>query len=269
MDEIDRLVEAVAGSPKYKYVSADVIRSVGLRELARRSSLREAVKATKSRLHQVGAAYLSGRVQYAVWLDQLRVAAQCADRAHLLQVCRKAMQCHSSTRERLPILEQFYTATLADLPPIRSVLDVACGLNPLAIPWMPLSENAEYYAYDMYTDMVSFLNAFMSIVGVHGQALARDIVQSPPRRAADLALILKSLPCIEQLDAAAGARLLDALNVEHVLISFPVRSLGGADRGMLLNYETRFWELMRDRTWSARRFEFETELAFLVAKSTP
>ena len=47
---------------------------------------------------------------------------------------------HSSTRERLPILEQFYARALADIPPARVVLDLACGLNPLALAWMPLGE---------------------------------------------------------------------------------------------------------------------------------
>ena len=62
------------------------------------------------------------------------------------------------------------------LPPIRSVLDVACGLNPLAIPWMPLAPDVHYYACDIYADMIAFLNGFFQIAGIDGQAQACDLV---------------------------------------------------------------------------------------------
>jgi hypothetical protein len=35
---------------------------------------------------------------------------------------------------------------------------------------------------------------------------------------------------------------------------------------MAHNYEQRFWELMAGKPWSVQRFEFATELAFLVSK---
>jgi 16S rRNA (guanine(1405)-N(7))-methyltransferase len=59
---------------------------------------------------------------------------------------------------------------------------------------------------------------------------------SPPTQHADLALILKTLPCLEQLDKTAGQWLLEAVNVDYLLLSFPVYSLGGRDKHMLENY---------------------------------
>jgi 16S rRNA (guanine(1405)-N(7))-methyltransferase len=176
------------------------------------------------------------------------------------------MKYHSSTRERLPILDQFYARVLAGLPPPQVVLDLACGLNPLAIWWMPFPPGVEYYAYDMYLDLASFLNEFMGIAGVRGQAEACDVSACPPTRRADLALILKTLPCLEQLDKLAGSRLLEAVQADHLLVSFPVRSLGGRDKKMLQNYEARFQELLRGKPWAVQRFEFSSELAFLIHK---
>lgn len=266
MDELTRLVQAVLGSAKYRHVCEDVIRNIGSRELARRPNLKEAIKATKNKLHQVGAAYLAGRMEYDLWLDGLRTAAASGDRQCFLQVCQEVMKRHSSTRERVDILDEFYALTLASLSGIRTVLDIACGLNPLAIPWMPLDRNLEYYAYDMYTDMVAFLGQFLGLAGVRGQAEARDVSRFPPTRRADLALILKSLPCVEQLDRSASVRLLEATNADHLLISFPVRSLGGREKGMARSYEQQFLELLAGKPWAVRRFEFGSELAFLVSK---
>ena len=266
MDDLDKLVRTVVASPKYRNVCEDVVRNIGARELSTRQNLKEAIKATKNKLHQVGGAYFDHGINYARWLDELKVAARSENRDSFLHACTKVMRLHSSTRERLGILDQFYKRTLASLPHVGTVLDIACGLNPLAIPWMPLDKDVQYYAYDMYKDMADFLNGFMGIVNVQGRAQVCDVVQSPPTGRADLAFILKSLPCMEQLDRSAGLRLIEAVNADHLLISFPVRSLGGRDKRMAQSYEARFWELMRDRPWSVQRFEFATELAFLVSK---
>ena len=265
MSDIDELVVAVRKSSKYGRVCEDVVRGVGERELAKGRRLKDAIKATKKKLHQVGGAYLEGGMDYAAWLDDLRVAS--GDEGDFRWACAQVMRHHASTKERFQILDEFYATVLADLPPIHSVLDLACGLNPLAIPWMGLPDGATYYAYDIYEDMVAFLQAFMKLTPVRGQALTCDVLQSCSLPKADLALVLKSIPCLEQIDKAAGARLLDAIDADHLLVSFPVHSLGGMDKGMPTNYEARFRELVAGKDWAIRRFEFATELAFLIGKA--
>lgn len=266
MDDLDRLVRAVLASRKYKNVCRDVVTSIGSRELPKRQNLREAIKATKSKLHQIGGAYVTRGLRYAEWLDELRAASAPGEDDRFRQVCIEIMTYHASTRERLGILDQFYAQTLAELSHVGSVLDLACGLNPLAMAWMPLADDARYYAYDIYTDMVDFVNEFMTIAQVAGEARACDITRALPAQKVDLALILKSLPCIEQLDPSASLRLLDSIKADHLLISFPVRSLGGRDKQMGHSYETHFRALVHDKPWKVQRFEFATELAFLVRK---
>nr|AIA14252.1 Ribosomal RNA methyltransferase (FmrO) [uncultured bacterium] len=176
------------------------------------------------------------------------------------------MRHHASTRERLPILEGFYATTLASLGPVRSVLDLACGLNPLALPWMPLAPDARYYACDIYADMIAFLNSFFAQAGIRGQARVCDLVASAPDEQVDLALVLKALPPLDQQAKHAGRNLLRALNARHILVSFPAHSLGGRGKGMAENYEQRFRALADAEGWSIERFVFPTELAFLVRK---
>ena len=215
-------------SPKYRHITSDFIRSVGSRELAKRRTWKEAVKATKNKLHQVAGAYLEAGTHYAAWLDELEQASRSGDRERFREACAQAMGHHTSTQERLALLDRFYATVLAGLPPIHSVLDVACGLNPLAIPWMPLAENADYYAVDIYQDMADFLNRFMALTPVRGHAQAGDVLhQGCPSQQVDVAFVLKTIPCLEQVDKLAGRRLLDTLNADHLLVSFPVRSLGG------------------------------------------
>jgi 16S rRNA (guanine(1405)-N(7))-methyltransferase len=263
--QLDALVQAVLASQNYHSACPDVVRDIGARELAKRRNLPEAIKATKAKLHQIGGAYLTGG-QYARWLAELTQAQQSGESSAFLDACKRVMGYHSSTRERLPILEQFYASTLADMPPARVVLDLACGLNPLALPWIPLAGDVEYYAYDLYEDMADFLNGFLALAQVRGRAEACHLLQHCPTRHADLALLLKAIPCLEQVDPRAGLRLLEIVNADYLLVSFPAQSLGGRKKGMAQNYEAHFYQLVAERPWTIQRFEFSTELAFLVTR---
>ena len=137
------------------------------------------------------------------------------------------MRGHASTRERLPI-HRFYAEALAGIPPAQSVLDIGCGLNPLAIPWMGLPADVRYTCCDIDRGLVDFLNQYLAIAGIDGKAELRDVVTAaPPTERVHLALALKLLPTLDQLRRDAGISLLRALPVSHVVVSFPGRSLGG------------------------------------------
>jgi 16S rRNA (guanine(1405)-N(7))-methyltransferase len=265
-DQLEKLVETVLASPKYKEVCDDLIRGIGLREIAKRSNLKEAIKTTKSKLHQVGGAYLADKKDYSKWLDDLKHLFRFDSRENFLAYLEMIMNYHTSTKERLPILDQFYKTILADLPPIHSVLDIACGFNPLALPWMPLTEPVEYYACDIYKDMKVFLDKFLALMQVQGQVRACDVAQSCPTNKVDVAFVLKTLPCLEQVDKSAGFKLLQIINANYIVVSFPVHSLGGKAKGMEVNYEAKFRALVENTEWLIKKYEFPTELAFLIMK---
>jgi len=261
-----RLVATVQDSAKYRTICPELIASIGAQELAKRANLKAAVKATKNKLHQVGGAYWQRTVDYSEWLDRLQLAARSQDRAQLLQICDRIMAHHTSTQERLPMLQQFYTRIFAALPPIHSVLDIACGLNPLAMLSMPLAENATYYACDIYQDTINFINQFMKIVNVSGEAQVCNLIQTCPNYQVDVAFVFKTLPCLEQIDKHAGIRLLEAIQSQVTLVSFPNRSLGGKNKGMASHYESRLRTQIADKPWSVQRLEFPTELVFLITR---
>jgi 16S rRNA (guanine(1405)-N(7))-methyltransferase len=270
-DDLAELIHSVQSSQKYAAIGEQVIESIGRRELAARRNLKEAIKATKNKLHQVAGAYVDARLPYDEWLAQL-ANVETFERSNVStlsafkQACITIMRHHASTRERLPILETFYATTLASLGPLHSVLDLACGLNPLALPWMPLAPDASYFACDIYADMIAFLNGFFALAGVRGQARLCDLVAAAPPERVDLALVLKALPPLDQQARNAGRDLLRALNARHILVSFPAQSLGGRGKGMTENYELRFRATADAEGWAIERFVFPTELAFLVRK---
>lgn len=265
-EQLEQLVASIRGSAKYRAVDPQLIRNIGARELAKRRPLKEAIKATKNKLHQVGAAYQTAEGPVGELFAQMRAAVAAGDQAALRRPCAALMEQHASTRERLPILAEFYAATLAEIGPVRSVVDIACGLHPLALPWMGLGPDVTYHAYDVYEDMAVWISTFLEIAGVRGAGHVCDVTQTVPEREADLAFVLKALPCLEQIDKSVSLRLLGGLRARHMLVSFPIQSLGGRHKGMAAHYEAHFRSLVGGQPWTVRRFLFATELAFLVSK---
>jgi 16S rRNA (guanine(1405)-N(7))-methyltransferase len=261
-DDLSQLLEAVLKSPKYRNVHPGFIERIGAVELGKGLKLKEAVKATKNKLHQVGGAYFTARHDYDKWLLSLRETAGQPDLQKI--ACRKILTQHTSTKERLLILDEFYETIFSELPQINSILDVACGLNPLTIPWIPLAKDTTYYACDIYQDMTAFLNLCLPLFGVNGQAETCDVIATPPNQQVDLALILKSIPCLEQVDKQAGKNLLEKLNAKYIVVSYPVTSIGGKAKGMAENYEESFIRLVDGRGWEIKKLSFETELVFIL-----
>ncbi len=267
MDDLERLVEAIRENAKYRAIDAGLVRRVGAHELAKGRGWKEAVKAARGKLHQVAAAYQEGGMRYAAWLDELERLPGDLQHPDARDFCRRVMAQHASTRERLPLLETFFAETLAGEAPVQSLLDVACGLNPLALAWMPAAADVTYTACDIYEDMVDFLNRFFAHFGVRGAAHVCDLTTAVPSASAQVALALKTIPCLEQVDKSVGARLLDGLNAGTLLVSFPARSLGGRGKGMPQFYEAHLAELLEGRAWPLQRFAYETEIAFVLRKA--
>ncbi|MFZ1756414.1 MAG: hypothetical protein WBO46_22085 [Caldilineaceae bacterium] len=263
-DPIQSIVTAVLASRKYQAIAPDLVASIAAGELAKGRSHKAAVKATKNQLHQSAAVYQTGRMAYDQWLSALKQVWPDVDgREPLL---RGLMAEHTSTNERLPFLDEFYSRIFALLPPIHSVLDIACGLNPLSLPWMPLASQATYHAVDIFSDQIAFLNNFFCVANMSGKAETRNVLTDCPPEPVDLALILKTIPCLEQMDKSAGSRLLGSIRARHLVVSFPIRSLGGRQKGMADTYAAHFTALIADWDVQVTRLDFANELVFVLQR---
>ncbi len=262
-ESIEQVTANVLASPKYRHICADTVRRIAMQALARQETLAQAIKATKSRLHQIYGAYES-TINYRRALDDL--SASHATPAAFKLVCHKLLSLHASTRERLHILDHFFEHILNLTGTPSVLLDLACGLNPLSLPWMNLPPAAVYHAYDIDGQRIDFLNCFFELTGVHGQAHLHDILCQPPDEEADVALLLKSSACLEQQQKGSTLALLDHLCAAHIVVTFPVKSLGQRPKGMAAHYAQTFEAMLAGRPWSVRRLDFETELAFVVSK---
>jgi 16S rRNA (guanine(1405)-N(7))-methyltransferase len=273
-NEIARVVAGVRASAKYRHVCDRTIWRIASEEWARRApsasgsaqALKQAVKATRARLHQVYAAYES-HVDYERTYRDLEAAYAQGREAVVRQACRDVLARHASTRERLGIVDRLYSQIWAHTGVPGSVLDLACGLNPLALPWMGLRPSTTYHAYDIDAERIAFLNRYLALAGMRGFAHLQDVISDPPAEAAEVALLMKTSACLERQRAGSTSALLELLQVRHIVVTFPVHSLGLRRKGMPQHYTQTFQEMLAGRPWGVTRLELETELAFIVDKA--
>lgn len=265
-EQLDRLVEEVRRSPKYAQISLSFVYYIAAEELGRHSDFATTVKATRTRLHEMSGAFLAPKLNYSHWVRVFN-GIPSRDSEALKDQSLAMMRLHASTSERLPFLESFYQTCLASIAPVSSVLDLACGLNPLALLWMPLTSDFTYCACDVILPMLEFLNQYFISQKINGNAFECDLTRTIPTQKAQVALLMKTLPLLERMDKSTAAVLLDGINADHFLVSYPVKSLGGKSKGMAETYTEQFYRLIEGKAFSVQSFTFPTEIAFLLSRS--
>jgi 16S rRNA (guanine(1405)-N(7))-methyltransferase len=258
-------------SRRYRWVAPELVERLAGEALIGSRRPADAVKRLKRRLHQICGAYV-WEVRPDAVLAELRGAQERSGPEGLRAACRRALARHASTRERLPVIEDFYRAIFARTGPPGRVLDLACGLGPLAWPWMGLPAQTGYVAYDVDRRLVELVDGALTLCGVGHVAALRDVIGRPPEEPADVALLLKAAPCLEQQDPGGTRRMLGALRARRLVVSFPTRSLGGADRGMRGHYRAQLDAIVAGTPWepasaaAPERIDFPLETVYLLGR---
>jgi 16S rRNA (guanine(1405)-N(7))-methyltransferase len=267
-DRLRAVEAAVAKSRRYAGIAPATVRRIGGKALlATQGDVSAAVKRTKRGLHEIYGAYLPASApNYEAMLRPLRTAVAAGDEPATLTALRAAMAVHASTRERLPHLGEFYRQVLRRVGQPATIRDLACGFNPLAVPWMGLAAPVTYLASDIDTRQVAFVGEVLTALGVAHRAEVVDLLDQPVSEPAELTLLLKTVPCLERQRVGAGWGLLDAVNSPSVVLTFPTRSLGRRSKGMFQTYSAAFDSYVDGRGWAVEQVELPNELIYLVRK---
>ena len=263
--KIETMAASIKESKKYRSTNIDTIRQLVKSELGHHKTGKITEKAVRKRLHNIMAPFL-GDPDYDSAASGLTRAFQSGNQETIKETCKRIMDCHLSTRERLPILENFYTKIFAVTGQPNTIIDIACSLNPLSFPWMGLPNSIEYYAYDIHEKRVDFINTYFSLQGLPQLARVQDMSFHFPGETADVALFLKELPRFERNYGKASLDLLDALRVRWIAVSFPTYSVRG-NRSLTKHYRDFFYRLISGKGWSVTVIEFDSELIFCVDKT--
>ena len=260
--DLTQVLHAISESRRYRHLAPTLISRLAAEEIPKSKNPAEAEKRTKRRLHQIFGAYATP-LPYDKLLTQLQSTRH--DPALFKQTCATILRQHASTAERLPDLENFYAPIFAITGHPTSILDLACGLNPLTLPWMNLPPTTTYQAADIDTEMTRFLNSFLHLTPIHGTAATNDLIAAPPQAQADIALLLKTLPCLQHQTRDLHP-ILDQIQANWLIISFPTRSLGHRNKGMAATYRAFLQNLINPRPWKTHELLLPSELIFIIQK---
>lgn len=230
------IVERVQRSTRYRDVDPSLIARLAVEEVPKARNADEAVKRVKRRLHQAVGAFRRHRPATSSW--------PVGDPSVLRDACIAAMRRHASTRERVPHLDRFHAGIWERTGVPASVLDLGCGLHPLALPWMGLGP-ARYVAMDADAGTLSTVGGFLEAMGQPHRTVVGDLVRQVPDDPVDVVLLLKLVTTLDRQDPEAAGRLLRMLRARHAVVSFASRSLGGRG-GRERTYRDRLDRLATD-----------------------
>jgi 16S rRNA (guanine(1405)-N(7))-methyltransferase len=284
-DEHEALITAVTiaikNSRKYGDTSEATIRQLAEEAARQHKKPKAAIKAVRARLHSIMAPYL-GDPDYAAMAQQLTQAFATHDDERITQLCLQSLEAHLSTRERLPIMADFYAQIFAITGQPQTILDIACALNPLALRWMlpetgnhysvssnrwmVNGERVRFYAYDIHEPRIEFINHYFQLEGLEPLARVQDVAMHFPQEQADVALFLKEMPRFTRNYGDLGRPLLQALNVRWLVLSYPSISTHGG-RNLTSRYRDFMQQLIDGLNWPVTELLFEGELVFVIEKA--
>lgn len=264
---LNRLIREIHESRKYRDLDIPpaTLQDLLNQELNKARTDSAALQAVREKLHNIIAPYL-GDLDHEAATENLTRAAQTGDIDPVKEVCREIMETHSSTRERVPLLDYFYDQLWAVTGVPESVLDLACGLHPFGLPWMNLPQSAKYYAYDLHTPRIALINHFFGLLNRERLGFVQDILVTPPAVQVEVGIFFKEAHRFEQRKKGCNRLFFEALNVRWLLVSLPAVDLSG--HHSLVDRQRKLMKTILDGSnWPVEEILIENELIFCIRKS--
>lgn len=199
----------------------------------RNSTYKQASKEIRALLREIhGVFVLEGPEKRNKLLAEYKNAQ---GRGAQLKALDKLLACHQSTKER----KEHYTAIYEKIghrcEEIDWILDIGCGMNPLAYRW--LGKDVQYTACDISQGEMDIIEEFFREKAIQGEAFTLDMLEKDKRKErfkdihADTVFLFKIIDTLESQQRNVSKDIIDELfekeSVKQIIVSFPLVSLGG------------------------------------------
>ncbi len=221
-------------------------------------------KIVREKLHHIVAPYL-GDPDYPSVVLEMAHAFQSDEKDAIKNFCLGMLTSHASTRERIPVMTEFYKKIFSVTGLPDSIFDLACGLNPFAIPWMGLPVSVNYHAYDIHLPRIELINQFFIGMKMAATAIHRDIISNPPATPADVAFIFKEAHRMEQRQSGCSRELWRKLPVDWLVVTLPSVSLTGR-HDLSAKHRKLVENSITGYSWSLQEFNIGGEMVFCIDK---
>lgn len=178
----------------------------------------------------------------------------------------RLLRLNLSTAERLPFYEQFFSDIFAITDRPKRVLDLACGLNPMAWPYHQFRD-MQYTAAELNEPDVRHLQRYFDITeshtGIDGKAITLDLTQNPVDTVeVDVCFLLKVL---DLLDPKRVELIVTSLHCRWIVASFPTKTI--TEQEMRFKRRAGFQKMLRRLGMTYQTLTYENELVYIIKKS--
>lgn len=170
----------------------------------------------------------------------------------------KGSAAHQSSRERASSY-LLLKSIIAELKP-KSILDLGCGLNPLAVA----TPSIPYYAYDINEADIAQVRSYLSNIRNTGYARVADVQEEDHLPHADLCLMLKLVDLLDSKGHKNAEKLMDRISCNYFIISFSTKTISGRP----MRHPQRGWieRLAKRKGHTFKKHTAENELFYLIEK---
>ena len=177
------------------------------------------------------------------------------------------LELHASTKERLPHYLRFFKDIFGIVGKADSILDLGCGFNPLAVPWMGHAPKT-YAAVELYETDVAFIKEYFKRTAHETKLEAHTIdLEKKEQRLVlyhkkyDLVFALKLFDLLKKKTVEDLAQ---NIHCRWLAASFSTKTIAGKR----MNVPRRGWfqKMLRRLGYSFTTLTYENELVYLVKK---
>lgn len=186
----------------------------------------------------------------------------------------RLLKLHKSTNERLNHYEELYRKifdkVFEKVKGKVTILDIACGLNPIANIFIR-DKIKKYYASDISSEDCEFLKEYFNKIGVvDNEVFSLDLLEKESSKIlskikCDVCFIFKTLDGLERVERDITYKLFKSINAPFIAVTFPTLSLSGVRE---IKEYRRLWleKLLNSLGWKWEKFLIENELLYMIEK---
>lgn len=297
-NQIERLMLKVSASKKYSGIDKSLIEKLAISVSERYpEKLRE--NKLKDLLHQVWGAFRGNTDLKKLYKEA--ISAEGVDEsnsqntsvetsvvhASQQEILIKLLNSHSSTAERLAQHQEFYDWIFKETGPVDLIQDFGCGLNPILYLYYIVNKvhQLRYEYYDIDSMTLDTINLFFGLK--YFDSMDKKVTLKTKLWNAfqntdkcsfvsekniyknSVSFMFKLLPVLEVQEKGLSKKLINNINSDWLVVSFPLRTLGGKNVNMVNTYSNWFeLELLSEIGYSlVAKKNFVNELAYILKKS--
>lgn len=264
MDE-NEIYSELLKSRKYAEITPDVLHRVCRDAVLRFPKKKDAVKAAKTELHIINDSYLLNdcHKNTAELIENYSGKDILSDKEFSVLLSKN----HASTKERLQYAEEIYSFVSGYVSREDTLGDIGCGFNPFCLPFF-VNKPKRYFAYEINNDTVGVLNSYFE-KSAHPDynAYSFDAVGHTPDIRFNTVFLFKLLPVLQQQKKGRAFEILHELDFDTAVVSFPLKSLSGKEKGMASFYSSFFEEGLGELLTLVEKREIGNELFYVIKKA--